>query len=218
MQPERPMTRPSGLLEWAIPWHGNTSVLTIKTSLLGRSAVVFVDGVEQRRLKRPTEERPWAEIQLDQTPPTIVVAQLFQHRLVVATRVFVDGVCLDDGLSLEAWRSRRPPDVDRFDRLFRGRLMGPAGPLTIGLVCALPMLAELPRTHDAIWAAGAAGAFLIAAGWTWAMLAVADFLRTRRDLAVAAAHRGGRGGPGVGFAGAPSLLCGQAIYLIQHRG
>jgi hypothetical protein len=200
---------------WLIPWQGGSAHLTVKRAFWSSSSALLVDGREVARTPRPTLERPWVECSVPGTNGRVVVVQLQPEAWVVWTRVFVDGLSADDGLTLDAWRLRRPMALDKFEQGFRARVWGPVGAVLVGVIAALPALIQLERTPAPIWVVMAAGGFAISAGWMWAMIRLSRWLRgkptwpwrLRRAVVVV----------GV-LLGVPVLilLAAQAVYLLQR--
>ena len=175
-----------------------------------------MDGRQLARIARPTLEAPWVECQLPGTRPPVVVVQFQPQRYVVRTLVFLDGVSLNDGMTLEAWRLKQPLPLDRFEQAFRSRLWGPVGALLIGVVCALPGLVQFDRTAGLLWAVLAAGGFAVSTGWMLTMIAFTRWLRTRRTWS----WRLRRALVLLGvMLGLPALLLlgAQVLYLIEYR-
>jgi hypothetical protein len=108
----------------------------------------------------------------------VVQVQVEKYRAKVL--VFVDGVSLDDGSTLEDWRTRKPVAIDGFEQAFGGPFFGPWGALFFGVLGALPFAAEYSRTRDPSWLAGAITAFLICAGWWSAGILLIRWLKTKR--------------------------------------
>jgi len=168
-------------LGWKVPWRGGTGVLSVERSAFRRLASIVIDGQVVAQAAKPTLENPWVEcpIAADDTP--IIVVQMQPQRYWNKTLVFVDGLCVDDGVALEIWRTHKPAAMDRFEQGFRGFLWGPVGIIALGVICALPQLAQFGRTSDQSWLAGAGIGFLIGAGWLSAVIALVRWLRTKRS-------------------------------------
>ena len=166
---------------WSIPWEGRTARLTVNRPLFGRYASVLVDGTPVASAAKSTLEEPWVECPLPGRGSRVLVVQVQMQKYLAKTLVFVDGLCLDDGTTLDDWRSRQPAAIDGFEQSFAGPFWGPLGALTLGLVGALPFIAQYTRTSNLFWLAWAAGAFLFGSGWMLAGMLLTRWLKTKRS-------------------------------------
>lgn len=162
-----------------IPWRRATAHLTVKSSWRTQSSSLLVDGKQIAVVPRPTRQNPWIETVLDQDEKTLVV-RAQRAAWDVDTLVFVDGLCLQDGRSLDAWRSTRPVPLDEFEASFRGLFWSPRGALLFGLAAMAPGLVELERNPNLFWIALEAGAFIAVAGWWMCVLVLIRWLRSKR--------------------------------------
>ncbi len=124
---------------WQIPYEGRSAKLELTQSIFGKTVIAALDGVEVSRWAAPTGDRPWAEHQLPDAEHEIVVALISARDDPFVMRVFVDGKDLDDGTSLESWRSR-PRPRDQFEKAFGGWwFFDWYGPIAFGLAVASPV-------------------------------------------------------------------------------
>ena len=127
---------------WVVPWKLTTAQLVVVEREYGREAAILVGGREVAMLAMPTLKDRWSECLLDGSEPAIVVGQVAYLRHRYRTVVFVDGVSIDDGLTLEDWRRRRPAAMDAFEREFSdSRFFGPYGAIGLGVVAFLAFVA-----------------------------------------------------------------------------
>lgn len=166
---------------WQIPWRGGAAVLSVARSSWRRVASVLVDGEVVVETIKPTLDNPWIECQLPNTDPPIVVVQFQPQRYWYKTLVFVDGVCVDDGLTLDAWRAKKPVAMDRFEQGFRGPLWGPTAAIGLGIIFALPFLAQFVKTSNPPSLLGAVAGFMVGTGWLSAVILLVRWLRTKRS-------------------------------------
>ena len=93
---------------WSIPWEGRIARLTVSRPLFGRTASVLVDGVPVARAARSTLENPWVECALPAPGSNVVMVQVQEAKYVASILVFVDGLSLTDGSTIDEWRARQP--------------------------------------------------------------------------------------------------------------
>jgi hypothetical protein len=120
-----------------IPWHGGTGILTVKRPTFGKTVSISVDGTVVATPARPMLANPWVECPIPGTHPEVVVVQVQQERYISRVLVFVNGVSLSDGSTLDASRMRKPVARDRFEQGFQPPLFGVPGAVGIGLFCFL---------------------------------------------------------------------------------
>ena len=166
---------------WHVPWHGGVGELTVQRSVLRGQVSVAVDGSVVAQMPKPTLQTPWVESGVSGASPTISVVQMQPARYWYKTRVFVDGVSIDDGFTLDDWLEHKPAGMDTFEQGFRGFLWGPAGVVIVGGACALPLLSQFARTSDPSWLVGALAGFVVGGGWVSIVLLLVRWLRTKHS-------------------------------------
>ena len=164
-----------------ILWRGGRARIWVERSFVHRMTSVVVDGEVVARMAKPSLQNPWVECQIPGSDRPITVVQMQPRRYWYKTVVFVDGVSIEDGFTLDAWRAHKPIPMDLFEQRFRGFLWGPLGALIVGAACSLPQLFGLTRTGDIVWAIGAAVGFLIGSGWMLVVFGLVRWLRTKRS-------------------------------------
>lgn len=174
-----------GRLGRLIPWQGRTGRLRVTRPLFGRSTTLTIDGAVVASPPRATVANPWVECPLPGSEPMVTVIQAQLQPYVFRTLVFVDGVSLDDGRTLDSWRASKPIALDRFEQTFFGRpfqrhVFGPPGAVLLGLAGVLPVLVQLQRTPTFFWAGVALLAFMIPAAWVMLARLFIRWLRTKR--------------------------------------
>jgi len=165
---------------WRLIWRGAEASIVVRRSTFRPRASILADGVVVAQMAKPTLARPWVECQVPHSEPPIVVVLAMPRPYWYITLVFQGGVSVDDGSSLDYWRSNQPAPTDRFEQGFRGPLWGPLGALLLGGLCASVQLAAYGKASGDFWALGAAAAFLTGAGWMWATILLVRWLRAKR--------------------------------------
>jgi hypothetical protein len=102
---------------------------------LGRERVasVTVNGKLAATLRPPTRVDPWVEETLQGSQPPIAIVRLALPGRRQTGLLFVDGVCVDDGLTLEQWHAIRPGPIDDFEEnIAASRWLTPPGAVVVG--------------------------------------------------------------------------------------
>ena len=131
-------------------------------------------------MNQSSKQSPWVECAVPGSEPAILVVEMtpgFWHK----TIVFVDGVCIDDGVKYEDWRAQGPHPFDLFENSFRGWMWGPKGIQVVGLFSASPLLIRYARTGDLSTLALAVVGFSVIAGWMATSIVFTNWLRTFPD-------------------------------------
>ncbi len=151
--------------------------------MLGRSTSITVDNYPVATVPKATLENPWVETAFPQAEPKqLVVIQVQPEPARFGILVFVDGVCLQGGGSLQDWRARKPAPQDRFEQVIRPDVMwGAKTAAFLGAFGVLPtplFVAWMPASPT-YWLLLACG-FAIPAGWWLLVGRLVLWLRTRR--------------------------------------
>lgn len=120
-------------------------MLRVRQALFRHFVTVTVDGADVVRMPRSTQMRPWVEQVLPDDDHTIVVALMLWTEVAFQSTVFVDGVSLRDGATLESARADAPVAKDRFEMDFRGDsfFLRPYGAVLAGLIFSSPLLVAI---------------------------------------------------------------------------
>ena len=107
---------------WRILWQGRIAELALISS--GRDIVIVVRGahilgeIEICRIAKPEGENPWSEAEFDHDGHRVHVISEWRPDPPVSSLVFIDGVSLKDGRTLEAWQRDRPRPKDRYEQMY----------------------------------------------------------------------------------------------------
>ena len=181
---DKPRRVDSGLIArrsiWRVPWRGRMAWLSVNRPSGGQASSIVVDGQDVAQMNQSSKESPWVEWPIPGSEPAILVVEMtpgLWHK----TIVFVDGVCVDDGVKYEDWRAQGPVPFDLFENSFRGWMWGPRGIQVVGLICASPLLIRYVQNLDPSVLALAVVGFLVVAGWMAVSLVFINWLRTLSD-------------------------------------
>lgn len=201
--------------EFEVPLGGRIGRLSVATA--GEIRGIELDGQRIGEIGRGSVNQPWREFEFDRNGQSFVVAfryvfrGLARHDLGTSIEVFADGINLDDGRTLEQWRSEAPKPGDM---PFLGGSDGSRLPSIPGLmhlwrywIVAVAVAAVLAILNRDPWmiARGAAALGLVVA-WLESIHLVQRWALRRTDLS-----EGKRVGAVFGAAVLP--LCGICLIL-----
>jgi hypothetical protein len=165
-----------------VPWFEGIGRLTVSRPLLGSSATVTVNDRVVATPRKATRLYPWVECPLREADPhQLVVVQLQSAPALIGTLVFVDGICLQDGGTLDSWRARQPAPMDYFEQAIRpDDFWGAKVAILLGVGTVAFAAVGTWSPTSPIWFVALAASSAVAAGWWLVVARLVRWLRTKR--------------------------------------
>jgi hypothetical protein len=175
-----------GTTSYRIPNGPRSLLVEVSPSLFGRSVTVAVGGRVVGRFRKPTAQTPWLEYQLPGGIDKVVLALVCESGS-ISSHVFLDGRNLRGGETIDAWRSRAPERIDRYEQhIIRGWVLGnddwavTLSALIAGAgMTAIALAAEPLLVVIAAALVGATVAIVTVAAWLRIVRRFAMWLRTK---------------------------------------
>jgi hypothetical protein len=128
-------TSASNRWHWTIPTIRGTDEIELEPRAIRGGYRILVNGVSQGTMPAPTDVDPWIERQVRVGERTAGVVALEWGEQATRAHLFVDGIDVRDGTTLETRRSEAPSPVDPFDKLVKSFIASvPATALSAGVV------------------------------------------------------------------------------------
>lgn len=166
---------------WRVAKGDGTVLIEVEPALFGRTVKVSEDRREIERLRKPTGQQPWVEHVLANDEHAVVLVLVWESGG-VSSHVFVDGVNLRGGETLDVWRSRAPKPIDRFEQnVLRSSALNEDDDALYSFFFALSVggAAGWASGSILVWLVVAAGTALVVTGWTWIVRRFARWLGTK---------------------------------------
>ncbi len=171
---------------WRIPTSRGPLVLEVAPVLFGRKVIVRQGGLEIARFPEPSGQQPWVEHVLPNAEHTIVLVLVWETSAVSA-HLFVDGLDLRDGQSIDSWRARAPKPMDRFEQniihgwVMKQDLLHPELGLLGGVGVAVATIGGWPLPVVMLGVViGGIAAIVCVSGWLWVVQRLALWLVDKR--------------------------------------
>lgn len=171
---------------WPIPWQGRTAMLEVPRRAFG-SWPVTIDGIKMPKLRPPSNNHPWVQMELPGSSPPIVLALAWRPRGLWELDIFVDGISQRDGRPFGEVKENQPVPPDTFLRgagqlAILGSRRAALAFGAIAEVVFLPTISKFPEPGGAlvllVW-------FCLTAGWAYVMGTFARRLAKRTEVSPA---------------------------------
>lgn len=123
---------------WSVPGTAQAEEVVVEPRSIRGGYRLYLNHTSLGTLDQPTDVKPWLETHLHLADGRDAVLGIEWNEHGSNAHLFVDGVDVGDGLSLEARRSLAPAPVDPFEKTVRSMIEeGPAIAMSTGVVGAV---------------------------------------------------------------------------------
>jgi hypothetical protein len=144
---------------WRILWDGRIAYFDFcpkghEVAVIVRRIRYFGGDAEICRIAKPEGESPWSEAEFEHDGHRFHVISVWHPDPPISSLVFVDGVCLRDGRTLDTWQMQRPLPTDRYEQMYQHLPMLHgiaavffAASFVLGMIGRMPSLVG----HPVVW-------------------------------------------------------------------